>query len=172
MTTRRLDHWYIRFLTPKGVEEITHHPRVWNLLPKAPRSLSSSVSTSILLRKFSRRRVKEITKTKKPSNPVNTANLPSWRISKGCTRPRTPRKRRLTKIKQKNSPVCPLHVPEHDMNLCKVMLPQAKAMKLTWSTDRSGGAGRVRFQGNNNLPAKIKDMNSLVSNAVKEFIKS
>ena len=58
----------------------------------------------------------------------------------------------------------------HNMKLCKVILEQSKAMKLTWSTACSGGAGRVRFQGDKKRPDKGKDLNALVSNTVKEVI--
>ena len=51
-------------------------------------------------------------------------------------------------------------------------MSQAKEMRLTWSTARSYGAGRVRFQGAKKLLAKSEDPNALVSNAVKEFPKS
>ena len=51
-------------------------------------------------------------------------------------------------------------------------MSQAKEMRLTWSTARSYGAGRVRFQGAKKLLAKSEDLNALVSNAVKEVIKT
>ena len=75
------------------------------------------------------------------------------------------------KTQKKNSPVFPLHVPGHDMNLFKVILAQSKAMKLTWSTNISGGEVSVRFQGAKKRPAKGEELNSLVSNAVKEVCK-
>ena len=56
------------------------------------------------------------------------------------------------------------------MNLCKVMLEQAKAMKSTWLTARGGGAGRVRFQGDKKRPAEGKELSALVANAVKEVL--
>ena len=65
----------------------------------------------------------------------------------------------------------PLYGPGHDMNSCKVMLAQAKSMKLTWLDACGSGAGRVRFQGAKNIPAEGEDMNALASNAVKEVIK-
>ena len=63
----------------------------------------------------------------------------------------------------------PLHGPGRDMNLCKVMMAKAKAMKSTWPTARGGGAGCVSFQGAKKRPAKVKNLNSLVANAVKSF---
>ena len=47
------------------------------------------------------------------------------------------------------------------------MLVQYKAMKLTWSTARGSGAGRVRFQGAKKRPAEGEYMNSLVAHSVK-----
>ena len=58
--------------------------------------------------------------------------------------------------------MCPLHDPGHDMEFCKVMLAQAKAMKSTWSTACGGGAGHVKFQGAKKLPTKGKELNALV----------
>ena len=59
------------------------------------------------------------------------------------------RGREQNKSKNKNSPVCPLHGPGHDIKSCKVMLVQAKNVKSTWLNARRGGAGRVMFQGTN-----------------------
>ena len=56
------------------------------------------------------------------------------------------------------------------MNSCKVILAQTKAMNLTWSTAHGGGAGRVRFQGAKKLPSKGKELNDLVTNAVKSVL--
>ena len=53
------------------------------------------------------------------------------------------------------------------MNSCKIMLVQAKSMKSIWLTACGGGAGRVRFQGAKKRPAKGKELNDLVANAVK-----
>ena len=66
----------------------------------------------------------------------------------------------------------PLHEPGHNMNmnLCKAMMAQAKAMKSTWLTARSDGAGCVRFQGAKKRPAEGEEMNSLVDNAVRSFL--
>ena len=136
--------------------------------PKASRRSSSSVSNSELPRKYSRCRVKEMTKTKKSSSPVNATNPPSRYRAKGKTRPRTPWKRTLAKkSKNQKSPVFPLHGPGHNMDLCKFMLVQVKAMNLTWSTARSGGAGHIRFQGAKKRLAKGKELNARVVNAVK-----
>ena len=60
---------------------------------------------------------------------------------------------KINKNKNRNSPVCPLHGPAQNMNLCKVMMAQAKSVKLTWLAARGGGAGRVRFQVAKNQPA-------------------
>ena len=78
---------------------------------------------------------------------MNTTNPPSQRRAKGQTRPQKPQKRTLTKKPKKNSPVCPLNGLGHDMNSCKAILEQARAMKSNWSTARGSDAGRVRFQG-------------------------
>ena len=64
-----------------------------------------------------------------------------------------------------------MHGPGHDMNSCKFMMAQAKAMKSTWSTTRGGGADRVRFQGAKKRPAEDEELNYPVSNAVKEVLK-
>ena len=71
------------------------------------------------------------------------------------------------KTKNKNSPVSPLHGPGHNMNLSKVMLVQAKAMKLTWSTTCGVGAVRVRFQGAKKRLDEDEELNYLVANVVK-----
>ena len=70
------------------------------------------------------------------------------------------------KPKKKNSPVCPLHGPGHDVNSCKVMLAQSKSTKSTWLTAHGGGAGRVRFQGAKKRPYEGKELNALIDNAV------
>ena len=44
-------------------------------------------------------------------------------------------------------------------------------MKSTWLTARSGGAGRVRFQGAKKRPDKGKELNALVYNVVKGVLK-
>ena len=67
--------------------------------------------------------------------------------------------------------MCPLHGPGNDMNLCKVMMAQAKAMKSTWLTARRVYTGCVRFQDNKKRLAKVKELNALVANAVKEALK-
>ena len=74
------------------------------------------------------------------------------------------------KTKNKSSPVCPLHGPGQNMNMCKVMLAQAKPMKSTWSTARGGGAGCVRFQGDKKRSAEGEELNDLVANAVKSVL--
>ena len=56
------------------------------------------------------------------------------------------------------------------MNLCKVILAQAKAMNLTWSTARIDGKGRVRLQSAKKLRAKGEDMNDLVANTVQSVL--
>ena len=56
------------------------------------------------------------------------------------------------------------------MNLRKIMLAQAKPMKSTWLTARSGGAVRVRFQGAKKRPAEGKELNDLVVNALKQVL--
>ena len=61
----------------------------------------------------------------------------------------------------------PLHGPTHDINLCKVLLSEVKAMKLSWLTARGSGARRVRFQGTKNCPAKGQELNDIVANTVK-----
>ena len=66
----------------------------------------------------------------------------------------------------------PLHGPVQHMNLCKVIMAQTKVMKSTWSTACGRGAGRVRFQGAKKRPAEGKELNGLVSNSVKEVLKS
>ena len=68
--------------------------------------------------------------------------------------------------------MCPLNGPVHNMNFFTFMLAQSKAMKSTCSTARGGGAGLVRFQGAKKRPAEGKDLNYLVSNAVKEVLKN
>ena len=56
------------------------------------------------------------------------------------------------------------------MNLCKVMLAQAKFMKSTWSTACCGGAGRIRFQGAKKRPVEGGELNALVANLVKAVL--
>ena len=110
---------------------------------------------------------------KKTSSPVNATNPPSRSRAKGRTRPRNPWKRILTKSQNnKNPPLCPMYGFGHNMNSCKIMQAQSKAMKSTWLTARGGGAGHVRFQGAKKRPAEGEDMNDLVTNAVKEVLKS
>ena len=50
-------------------------------------------------------------------------------------------------------------------------MAQAKSMKLTWSTACRGVAGCLRFQGAKKRPAKVEDLNDLVTNAVKVVLK-
>ena len=66
--------------------------------------------------------------------------------------------------------MCPLHGRGHNMNSCKVILAQTKAMNLTWLTARVDGKGRVRLQGAKKLPAKGEDMNALVANTVQSVL--
>ena len=47
------------------------------------------------------------------------------------------------------------------------MQSEVKAMKLSWLTARGSGAGRMRFQGTKNRPAKGQDLNNIVANTVK-----
>ena len=61
-----------------------------------------------------------------------------------------------------------MHGPGHDMNSCKVVLEQSKSMKSNSSTARGGSTGRVKFQGTRKRPAKGEELNTLVSDAVKE----
>ena len=68
--------------------------------------------------------------------------------------------------------MCPLHGPVNDMNSCKVILAQAKAISLTWLNACGGSAGHVIFQGAKKRPAEVEELNALVSNAVKEVIKT
>ena len=65
-----------------------------------------------------------------------------------------------------------MHGPGHDMNFCKVMQAQYKSTKSTWLTTRGGGAGCMRFQGAKKRSAEIEDLNALVTNAVKEILKT
>ena len=115
-----------------------------------------------MLRKYSRRRVKEITKTKKTNQSGECHQPAKSAQSKGSNQSAN-----KNKSKNKNSPVCPLHVPGHDMNSRKVMLAQAKGMKLTWLTVFGSGAGRIRLQGAKKRPNKGEKLNDLVANVVK-----
>ena len=60
----------------------------------------------------------------------------------------------------------PLHGPGHQINECKVMKAQAKAMNLNCSTSRDGGAGFVRLQGAKKRPTKYQELDALVASAV------
>ena len=51
------------------------------------------------------------------------------------------------------------------------MQAQAKVMKLTWLNAHGGKSGHVWFQGVKNLPEEGKDLNALVTNAVKDNLK-
>ena len=51
-------------------------------------------------------------------------------------------------------------------------MEQSKTMKSTCSNTRSGCAGRVRFQVAKTRPAEGEELYALVSNAVKEVLKS
>ena len=64
-----------------------------------------------------------------------------------------------------------MHGPGHNMKLCKVMQSQAKYMKLNWLTACGGRAGCVRFHHTKKRPSEEKDLNGLVTNAIKEFMK-
>ena len=66
----------------------------------------------------------------------------------------------------------PLHGPGHNMNSWKVMLAQSNAMKSTWLTARGGSAGSVSFQGAKKRPGEGEELHDIVSNAVKEVLKS
>ena len=46
-----------------------------------------------------------------------------------------------------------------------------KSMKSTWPTAHSGGSSCVQFQGTKKSPYKCQDLNVLVYNMLKEFIK-
>ena len=122
-------------------------------------------------RKIFIRRVKENT-PKTPNSPVKATNHPSQSREKGCTRPRNHRNRMQTKKLNKNLPVYPLYGPGHDMNLCKVIQAQSKAIKPTWSTASGGRAGHMRFQATNKYPSGVQDTNDLVANTVKEVLKA
>ena len=52
------------------------------------------------------------------------------------------------------------------------MQSQAKAPKLTCLTARGNIEGFVKFQGTNKYPYKGEELNSLVTNAVKEILKT
>ena len=125
-----------------------------------------------LPRKYSRRRVKEITKTKTKKQSGERQQYAKAAHIKGSNQAMNPLEEdtNKNKYKEKNSPVYPLHGPGHDMNSYKVMLAQSKAMTFTWSTARSGSAGRVRFQGAKKRPAEVEELNSLVANAVKAVL--
>ena len=70
---------------------------------------------------------------KKTSILMNSTNPPSQIRANIHTRLLTPWKKMQTKReKKKILPVCPIPVLGHDMNLCKVMLSQSKAMNSTW----------------------------------------
>ena len=66
----------------------------------------------------------------------------------------------------------PLHGPGNNINSCKFMLAQSKAIKSTCLTAHGGGAGRVTFHGAKNLPAEGKELNALVTNTVKKVLKN
>ena len=103
---------------------------------------------------------------KNSSSPANATNLAQRKGSYEAANP-SDEDANKNKNQKKKSPVCPLHGPGHDMNSCKVMLAQAKAMRSTWSTARRGGAGRVRFQGAKKRPYEDEELNALIDNAVK-----
>ena len=58
------------------------------------------------------------------------------------------------------------------MNLFKVMQAQAKARNSTWLTAHGGGSGCMQLQGAKKRLFEGKELNALVTNAVKKFIKS
>ena len=91
--------------------------------------------------------------------------------SKGSHQAANPYEEDANKNK-KNSPVCPLHGPGHGTNSCKVILEQTKVMKLTWLTIRGGGVGRIRLQGAKKHPTEGEELNALMSNGVKKFLKT
>ena len=62
--------------------------------------------------------------------------------------------------------MCPLHVPGHDMNSCKVIKAQAKSMKLNWSTYRGSESCRLQFQGTKKHPSEFQKLNDIVAIAV------
>ena len=61
--------------------------------------------------------------------------------------------------------MCPLHGTITDMNSCKLVQVQAKAMKWTCSNYCGGRICRVRFQGTKKHPAEGQDLNTLVDSA-------
>ena len=65
----------------------------------------------------------------------------------------------------------PLYGPGQNINLCKEMPAQAKAMKSTWLTASVVGAGNMRFHGTKKHLAKGEELNDLVTNAVKDILK-
>ena len=133
----------------------------------------SSVSASKLRRKYSKRKVKEITKTKNTKQSGDhhqSAKSAQRKVSYQAANPLEEDDNK-NKIQRENSPMCPLHGPGNDINSCKVMMEQAKSMKLTWSTACRRVAGCLRFQGAKKRPAKVEDLNDLVTNAVKVVLK-
>ena len=57
------------------------------------------------------------------------------------------------------------------MNSYNVIQAQAKNIKSTFSTSRGRVAVNVWFQGAKNRPAKIQELNSLMSNSVQYILK-
>ena len=116
--------------------------------------------------------MKEITKTKNNDQSGECYQSAKSAQRKGLYQAANPLEKDINKNKKQDSPVCPLNGPVHCMNLCKVILEQAKSMKSTYSTACGGGTGRVSLQGAKKRLAEGEEMNALVSNAVKTFLKS
>ena len=94
-------------------------------------------------------------------------------MAKGKTRPQNPRKRK-PKQKQKNKvnykTNFPLYGDGHDMKSCKLIKAQNTSMKAT-CLSACGGGGRGKFPGAKKIPAKVKDLNTLVALGVTKAMK-
>ena len=137
--------------------------------PRDSLKLSSSVGTYKLQRKSNRRRVKYDTKKSFMWTPpirqvsADQSVVPSRETLEEDANKNSNFK---LKVKNKNLPMCPLHVPGHDMNSCKVIKAQAKAMKLNWSTYRGSESRRLQFQGTKKHPSEFQKLNDIVAIAV------
>ena len=77
---------------------------------------------------------------------------------------------RGTEAANKKTKICPLHGPGHSMEEYKVMQAQAKAMKATYESARTGY--RPRGKGKNkHSTAAIEEVNTMVKAAVKAALK-
>ena len=131
----------------------------------------SYVNASIFLRKYYRRRVKEITKTEKPSSLVNATNPPSQRRAKGLTRPQTPQERALTKKTQKEKLTCvPYARPWSIYELTQGHAGTSQSHEVDL-VDRSQRRRRpCKVPGAKKRPSEGKELNYLVANAVKAVL--